>query len=307
MTRIATSLLFAIALPVCAYSAPCSPGAEGWGTETAGGRGGQIIIVTSLADSGPGTLREAINTTGPRTILFDVAGIIRLQSPLELGGPWDPATGDNPYSNVSILGHSAPGGGVTIAGAPFRISNGVHDVVIRHIRVRDVPKSDGFSLMHDLRRIVLDHCSVSWATDENIGFIDDCKDVTISNCVIAECLIHGGHSKGSGHSMGALISRGAHRVSFHHNFLTGNRGRNPIFVGDNRIGRDNRGTWILHPVFDCRNNIVYNYSREGTSMDFGARLNIVRNLYVAGPDTRELTPEILERSGLEEVNLPRLS
>ncbi len=279
-------LLVGCALPTAAL--PAFPGAEGWGTDTPGGRGGKIIFVTNLNDDGPGSFREALNTEGPRIILFRVSGVIQLEKSLVLGGTETPE-GDNRYSYVTVAGHSAPGGGIIIAGQTFYIARGVHDVVLRHLRFRNARRSDGISFLNGSRRVVVDHCSVSWATDENFGFFGDNKEITVQYSTIAEGLMQGEHSKG-GHSMGMLVSRGAHHVSIHHNYLASNNNRNPQLVGNNLPDRERFG--LIFPVFDVRNNVVYNY-RIGTNLSLGAQANIVANVYVAGPDTGDRPPIML--------------
>ena len=256
---------------------PAFPGAEGWGCTTPGGRGGKVIFVTSLADRGPGTLREALETKGPRIILFRVSGVIRLKKTLRLGGRWKPQDGDNPWSFVTIAGQSAPGGGVCISGRPLLISNGVHDIVIRHLRFRD-SNDDCITFAHGVKRVVMDHCSLSWSSDENIGFFHNNTDVTISYCILAEGLVKGGHHKGS-HSCGMLVARGADRISIHHNFFTSNVSRNPLLCGGNLAKWKQ---YVNHPVFDLRNNLIYNF-KGATSLAAGPRVNIVGNVYVHGP------------------------
>jgi hypothetical protein len=270
---------------------PAFPGAEGFGSDTPGGRGGTVLIVTSLEDYHPhrdapipGTLRWALDQPRPRIVVFRVTGIIHLTSPLVIGDLEDPQTA-NSCSYLTLAGQSAPGGGITIADQPLVIGGGVHDVIIRHLRVRNTP-IDGISFTRGSRRVVIDHCSVSWATDENFGFYGSNTDVSIQNCIVAECLRHGGHRKGT-HSMGFLISRGADRVSLHHNFIAANDARNPQFVGNNSILRDRARFGNPFPVFDMRNNIIYN-CRTWTRLNHGAQTNIIRNLYVKGPDGHEM-------------------
>ena len=272
-----------VAAVSCAWTAELAafPGAEGWGTTTPGGRGGKVIYVTSLADSGPGTLRAALETRGPRTIVFGVSGVIKLQKTLSLGGSWNPQDGDNPYSYVTIAGRSAPGGGICISGRPFVLDDGVHDVVIRHLRFRD-SSDDCLGLYNGVHHVVIDHCSFSWSTDENIGFYRNPTDITIQFCVIAEGLIHGAHRKGA-HSMGTLVARGADRISMHHNFFTGNGARNPLLCGGNTKEWRAEG-FVPHPVFDVRNNLIYNCV-SSTTVNAGAHANIVGNVYVQGPST----------------------
>jgi hypothetical protein len=216
--------------------------------------------------------------------VFRVSGIIHLTSPLVIGDLDDPDAADA-RSFLTLAGQSAPGGGITIADQPLVIGGGVHDVIIRHLRFRNSP-TDGISFTNGSRRVVIDHCSVSWATDENFGFYGANSDITIQNCIVAECLRHGGHHKGI-HSMGFLISRGADRVSLHRNFIVANDARNPQFVGNNSVLRDRARFGNPFPIFDMRNNIIYN-CRTWTRLNHGAQVNIVRNLYVKGPDGHEM-------------------
>jgi len=277
---------------------PAFPGAQGWGSTTPGGRNGKIVLVTSLADHGPGTLREALETPGPRTILFRVCGVIRLERALSLGGSWNPEQGDNPFSFVTIAGQSAPGGGITITGHDFVITNAVHDVVIRHLRFRAA--GEGVGANREVRRLVLDHCSMSWGYDENCDLFHNVTDTTVSYCIIAEGLANGGHPKGM-HSCGMLVSKGADRISVRHNFFTGNDSRNPLFTGGDI--RKWRGSFVLYPCFDFRNNLIYN-CRWQTALRIGPQINVVGNVYVNGPSTLPQSPQVslLDLSNEERSN-----
>lgn len=127
---------------------------------TPGGRGGKVIVVTSLEDSGPGTLREACETGGARIIVFNVAGVIRLKSPISVRAPY-----------VTIAGQTAPGDGICVTGQSFLIDT--HDVVIRHMRFRrgaqDVAFRDDAVGGNAVGNIMIDHCSASWGLDENMS------------------------------------------------------------------------------------------------------------------------------------------
>ena len=199
------------------------PGAEGAGRIAAGGRGGIVIKVTSLADAGPGSLRAAVEASGPRTIIFDVAGTIRLASDLVIREP-----------RVTIAGQTAPGGGIALADSTLVIR--ADDVVIRHLRVRrgDRTPGEGDSIwIADGHRIILDHVSASWSIDETLsasaryasggGFFD----LTVQWSIIAESLRRSHHAKGE-HGYGSLIrgGRGA-RLSFHHNLWAHHVARMP--------------------------------------------------------------------------------
>mgnify|MGYP003295369129 CR=1 FL=1 len=142
-------------------SIPAFPGAEGGGMYTPGGRGGKVIVVTSLADRGPGTLREACETGGARIVVFNVAGVIRLEAPIDINAPY-----------ITIAGQTAPGDGVCVTGASVHINT--HDVVIRHMRFRrgetDVVRRDDSFGGNPVGNIMIDHCSCTWGLDENISF-----------------------------------------------------------------------------------------------------------------------------------------
>jgi len=253
------------------------PGAEGWGANTPGGRGGRVIWVTNLNDRGSGSLREALEAEGPRTILFGVSGVIHLKSNLSLGDRRDAGRAER-RSFVTVAGQSAPGGGITVADRAL-VLGGVHDVVIRHLRFRN-SDGDGINFANRTRQVVLDHCSVTWSTDENIGFKGDHQEVTVQHCLNAECLHEGGGHWEGPHSKGFLISRGANHVAVHHNFISGNVDRNPQFVGNNDPDRGEFGE--AFPIFEARNNLIYNCGAQ-TKLKFGAQVNVVANHYVYGP------------------------
>jgi len=268
---------------------PAFPGAEGFGSTTPAGRSGTVVRVTSLLDDGPGTLREALAMEFPRTIVFATNGVIELSRPLFLGGePGEPSDENNPQSFVTMAGQTAPGGGITIANYPLSIRNGVHDVVVRHLRFRnlraDVPGSigDGVQLA-GAWNVVLDHLSVAWATDEGISLEATSNapihDVTIQHCLVAEGLFNGEHPNGMPHSRGIVVSDGAYNVSVHHNFLISNNKRNPSLAGNSRLNRAD------FPLSDVRYNLVYNFGQKGVQFSGGAQANAVGNLVRFGPDT----------------------
>ncbi len=289
---------------------PAFPGAEGWGAETPGGRGGRTLVVDTLedvvADDGTTSLREALLETGPRTIVFAVSGVSHLRSPLVLGetpsGQMFKAFGQNPHGFVTIAGQTAPGGGIALSGYPFIIGNYVSDVVVRFLRFRNsirdaeglhgpVSLGDGIDFQHT-RRVVIDHCSVAWATDEGISLerIDN-HDITVQYSLVAETLLHGGHESGD-HSRAMNVAYGADRISIHHNLFLSNNRRSPHLVGD----RFSEIT--LHPVFDVRNNLIYNYGERGLHFGIGAQANVVKNLLLAGPETPTSLPLRMEDDDL---------
>lgn len=270
--------------PPVSASIPAFPGAEGFGSRTPGGRGGEVVIVTSLADDGPGSLREALEgRSGLRIVVFEVAGIVRLARPLVLEGV--------PGSFVTIAGQSAPGGGVTIAGFPLSLRNGVHDVVVRHLRVRN-PRAlesvgsigDGIEL-RGASNVVLDHVSVAWATDEGISIeVGGNHDITVQNSLVAETLLDGGHPSGGPHSRCMIVSDGSFNVTMHRNLLASCNRRSPALNGSSELGAS------AFPLTDFRHNLVYNWGRAGGQFARGAQANLVDNVYRFGPDTGAETP-----------------
>jgi hypothetical protein len=271
-------------LGLCAVPAGAQPlafpGAEGAGRFSAGGRGGAVIRVTTLADGGPGSLRAAIEARGPRTILFDIAGTIRLGSDLVIREP-----------RVTIAGQSAPGGGIAIADQALVVR--ADDVVIRHIRVRrgDLSPGEGDSIwIAGGRRIILDHVSASWSIDETLSAsarytgTDGFYDLTVQWSIIAESLRRSHHGKGA-HGYGSLIrgGRGA-RISFHHNLWAHHVARMPRPGNYAGPEVDPEG-----PLMEFRSNLFYNWGQGFAGYnDDGAtliRYNFIDNAYLSGPDS----------------------
>ncbi|MEX0331813.1 MAG: hypothetical protein AB3N64_10360, partial [Puniceicoccaceae bacterium] len=253
-------------------------GAEGYGRFARGGRGGVVYTVTNLNDSGPGSLREALEADGPRTIVFNVGGLITLDSPLLIND-----------QQVYVAGQTAPGKGITIRKYKFGMS-GAEDVVVRHLRVRvgNIAgiTTDGMGLQGS-DHCIIDHCSISWTIDEAFSS-RAAKNITLQNTLIAEALNVAGHKNyppGSAHGYAASIS--GLIGSFHHNLLAHCAGRNWSLAG----GLDNAG---LHTgSLDIRNNVVYNW--DGRTTDGGAQyVNFVGNYYkpgAASDQLRFLNPE----------------
>jgi hypothetical protein len=250
---------------------PAFPGAQGFGANSKGGRGGVVIEVTNLNDTGPGSLRDAVMAVGPRIVVFRVDGIIVNESPLKI---------EQPY--VTIAGQTAPGGGITIGGEEIRVQT--HDVVIRHLRIRTgdvVPPVDGwdnrdalnFGTPYEIGGAhdgILDHCSLSWSVDEVFSTWYGTHDVTVQNCILSEGLYHNQHPEGP-HSMSVLIGDGSARISMHHNLIAHCNGRNPQFAGTDGA--------------DFRNNVVYNWGEYAALFKSpGDRINFICNHYKAGPD-----------------------
>ncbi|WP_146166517.1 Ig-like domain-containing protein [Mucilaginibacter yixingensis] len=242
-------------------------GAEGYGRFARGGRGGKVVEVTNLNDDGPGSFREAVTKDiGPRTIVFNVSGLIRLKSRLTLQQRY-----------ITIAGQTAPGKGICIAGAPLGVVN--NDDMVRFLRVRIGAgvTYDGMGLTGADNSIV-DHCSISWSIDE--GFSSrGAHNITLQRTMIAEALNVAGHDHyEAGKAHGFAGSIGGEVGSFHHNLLAHDAGRNWSLAG----GADGDGNYL--GKMDIRNNVVYNWDHRAT--DGGAReVNFVGNYYKPGAAT----------------------
>jgi hypothetical protein len=248
------------------------PGAEGYGRFARGGRCGKVVHVTNLNDSGAGSLRAAIETdTGPRTIVFDVAGIIKLSSRLVLNSP-----------GVTVAGQTAPGKGITIRSAPFGMSGGV-DEIIQDVRVRlgGGATYDGMGMTASDHSIV-DHASISWTIDEAFSS-RSAKNITLQRTLISECLNVAGHQNyPAGTEHGYAGSIGGDIGSFHHNLLAHCEGRNWSMAG----GLDGDGNFAGR--LDIFSTVFYNWG--GRTNDGGAHeVNFVNNYYKPGAASRVFT------------------
>lgn len=251
------------------------PTAEGYGRFAIGGRGGRVIHVTNLDDSGPGSLREAVEATGPRTVVFDVSGLITLKSKLVFGG-------ENEF--LTVAGQTAPGKGICIRNYTFGGLGG-RDTIVRFVRLRlgDLAGEtmDGMGLSGSDHCIV-DHCSISWSIDEAFSS-RGAKNITFQRNLISEALNIAGHEKygdRSAHGFAGSISGNV--GSFHHSLLAHNAGRNWSLAG--AIDQANRHAGRL----DIRNMVVYNWRHRTT--DGGAReVNFVNNYYKPGPASQMMT------------------
>ncbi|UCD30253.1 MAG: pectate lyase [Planctomycetota bacterium] len=283
MRSIVLLLMAALLLSVCSPSIvlggdrPAFPGAEGFGSTTPGGRGGRVIFVNNLKDSGLGSFRAACETQGPRIVVFRTGGTIVLSKSIKLTHPY-----------ITIAGQSAPSGGICIRNDPSNEYSPLvittHNVIIRHLRIRPGPPKkpspcvDGVGIEHGAWNVILDHCSLSWSTDETFQLWGDPHDITLQWSFVTEALHHSTHPLGA-HSKGVLIgTKGCTRISIHHCLLAHNIDRNP------RIG--------MEGILDFVNNVIYNPDAMGQLTDDHGKqlLNYVGNYIKRGPNSRTEPP-----------------
>jgi hypothetical protein len=261
------------------------PGAEGEGRWSRGGSGGRAIYVTTLADAGPGSLRAAIDATGPRTVVFAVSGTIALTSPLEIK-----------HGHITIAGQTAPGDGITLRDQPLMID--ADHVIVRFIRSRlgDVSNVDADAItVGSGQHIILDHVSTSWSSDESLSVSvlrEDLgrpayQNVTVQWSLIGESLNCNTAKKGACHGFGSLL-RGARgtRLSMHHNLWAHHQDRMPRPGNYLKPEADPIGGF-----YDFRANVFYNWGTEraGYNLDRGgerASYNFVGNVYLRGPSSK---------------------
>ncbi|MGO4710662.1 pectate lyase [Chryseobacterium sp. 2TAF14] len=266
-----TGILTMLALSVSAQEKTLSfPGAEGFGRYTTGGRGGNVLFVTKLSDDGSeGTLRYALEQKGAKYIVFKTGGTIYLESPLKIK-----------EGNVTILGQTAPGDGITIANYETFVA--ADNVIIRFLRFRmgDQKKFEGDALgARFIKDLIVDHCSMSWSTDETVSIYVN-ENTTLQWCVIAESLRNSAHQKGA-HGYGGIA--GGKFASFHHNIYANHDSRNP------RLGEYAGSKFALTDLTDFRNNVIYNWGHNNVYGGEGMNVNIVNNYYKPGPAT--MTPK----------------
>ena len=248
-----------------AAAVPAFPGAQGFGAAATGGRGGQVIKVTTLDATGPGSLQAALDVTGPRIIVFDVSGVI--------AGDVTIAHGD-----VTIAGETAPGAGITIAGRLFaEYDDTVGNIIVRFVRVR--PAYDGssgeqfdgaqLSLNHT---VILDHVSIAWGVDETVDLYE-ADDVTVQWSTIEESATEG-HPEGE-HNYGLINGPDGHHISIHHNLFVHHKNRNPAVA-------NGPAEVVNNVAYNVRHGFVHHNPASGP-------FNIIGNSYVRGPDD-ELIP-----------------
>lgn len=269
---ISASVLAATLLVVApTFALPVIPGAKGFGMETPAGRGGQVYKVTTLAETGTGSLKACIDATGPRVCVFEVSGTIRLSSDLVIR---------NRY--LTIAGQTAPSPGIMLRGGGILIKTS--DVLLQHLRVRpgddlagttpdnrDALKIEALSTA-PISNIVIDHCSFVWAIDETVSLWQNWDNVSIHNSIIGEPLNDSLHSKGP-HGYGLLTGPQDGRVSIVGNLLAHIVARAPLSNATQQV---------------FVNNIVYNFSGMATDLQGQALMptsnSVVSNVYLRGPD-----------------------
>ncbi len=289
-------LLFITTSAAAQQALPSFPGAVGWAANTPGGRGGQIIRVTNLNADGPGSFKKAIETKGPRIVVFEVGGVIDLgRSTLTIREPF-----------ITIAGQTAPSPGITLIRAGIDVRG--HDVILRHIRVRTgvdgQPRrsgweADAFSTIA-AHNVIVDHCTFSWALDENMSasgprFTGDTpeqwragtsRNVTFSYNLAAEGLADASHPKGE-HSKGSLVHDNVTNILFYRNIWAHNVERSPLFKGGVR------GSVVNNLIYDPgKRALQYNLM----ALEWGSRpyqngqMSAVGNVMRGGPSTEGQLP-----------------
>ncbi len=234
---------------------PAFPGAEGFGAAATGGRGGDVYHVTTLADAGPGSFRDAVSQPH-RTVVFEVGGTIRLASNV------------NVSSHLTIAGETAPGEGICLYGGSVSLG-GQANIIIRYLRFREGIAGDrgkkSLGMDRGAHDIIIDHCSIGWGRWDNLGITVGSHDITVQHCLLAEAI----HPQ----SFGALIDS-VERVTLSHNLWQSNESRNPKAKG----------------TIQYINNVVYNWGQTGLCGGHSAAdhsLDVIGNYFIKGPSSND--------------------
>ena len=254
------------------HALPAFPGAEGFGANATGGRGGEVVFVTNLNDSGSGSFRDAVeNTPGKKIVIFRVGGIIDLENRVSVN-----------YEGTTIAGQTAPGG-ITLRNAGLRIA--ASNVIVRGLRLRagenlsehEPEERDSIQIVGDgVRDVIIDRCSISWGVDENASTVYEVRNITYQWNIMSEGLKNSVHPKGS-HSAGLLIGDDARNISILNNYFVHNNRRNPLLSS-------------VHTA-EVINNVIYNWGKDSIQVqDFNetnnrAFVNIIGNYLKPGPST----------------------
>ena len=234
---------------------------QGFGATTPGGAPGAVVHITTLADSGPGSLREAVKL-GNRTVVFDVSGTITLTKEISVKGAF-----------ITIDGFSAPPPGITLVDAGLRLSgnDNTHDVIVQGLRVRNAAP-DGINIRDGAYNIVINHVSIQGANDGSIDITQNASDVTVQWSIFAENV--------AGHNFLSLVDYQALRVTFHHNLFVRGQSRNPHSGWDTTLATTPSDT-----VTDIRNNLIWNFIDYGTLIKNNTCSNVVQNFYYSATQT----------------------
>jgi len=275
------------------------PGAVGPAAQTPGGRGGQILRVTTLAPDGPGSLKAAIETPGPRIIVFEVGGVIDMgRNTIEIKHPY-----------LTIAGQTAPGPGITLIRTGIDVKT--HDVVMRHLRIytgvdgqpkRSGWEADTFSTVA-AHNVIVDHCTLMWGIDENMSAsgprftgktVDEWREgtshnITFSNNLAAEGLADASHPKGE-HSKGSLIHDNATGIVFYRNVWAHNVERNPLIKGGGQALMINN--LIYNPQHRAVHYNLMNLEWVGHDYVTG-QITAIGNVMRGGNDTDKQLPFLM--------------
>lgn len=270
------------------------PGAEGFGKYTTGGRGGKVIIVSNLNDAGPGSLRDAVDEKLPRIIVFSLSGTVHLLSPLNIRG------------DVTIAGQTAPGDGICVADHPVVVKG--DNVIIRYIRFRMGDKNQNKGMVHGsghddafsanrIKHLIVDHCSMSWSTDE-VCSVYNGDSTTLQWNIISEPLNYSYHFETGDtdferHGFGGIV--GGLHTTFHHNLYAHCVSRTPRFNGIRHTPTE---------FVDFRNNVIYNWGGNNVYGGEGGKYNIINNYYKYGPSTSRSSKENIANPYSELPKLP---